>query len=107
MAQLRQRQKDFAAAGATVACVIAMDPVRAAYFAKNKPGPYTALSDVSSRVASLYGVAKQLVVHDEWVNAPSVFVIRGGKVAWSYVGKSWGDRPTMDTILDEVAKASK
>ena len=54
----------------------------------------------------MYGVAKQLVVHDEWVNSPATFVIdRKGIVRYAYVGDYWGDRPSADTIFEEVKKA--
>lgn len=107
MAQLRQAEKEFTALGARIACVVGLDAARTQYFAKQKPGPYVALSDPSTRVAALYGIAKQLLVHDEWVNAPSVFIIKDGVVKWKYVGKSWGDRPSVETILAEAKKAKE
>lgn len=88
-----------------VACVVGLDLTRTQYFARAKPGPYEALSDVSGRVGALYGVARQLLVHDEWVNAPAVFILRDGIVRWSYVGRSWGDRPSIETILEQAGKA--
>ncbi len=107
MAQLRQQEKNFAAAGAKVACVLGLDEVRTRHFAKNKPAAYTPLSDVSARVGALYGVAKQLFVHEEWVNAPAVYVIADGVVRWKHVGHAYNDRPSMETILDEVKKARR
>ena len=107
MAQLRQQEKAFASEGVSVACVLGLDEVRTRYFAKNKPADYTALSDVSARVDALYGVAKQLFVHEEWVNAPAAYVIADGVVRWNRVGRSWSGRPSIETILEEVRRARR
>lgn len=107
MAQLRQRKGDLDKLGAALYCVLPMDLYRAATFKKGSAGPYTTLSDPAGRACAVYGVAKQLVVHNEWVNSPSVFVIdRKGVITYSYVGNSWGDRPSAETILEEAKKAS-
>lgn len=107
MAQLRQRERDIAALGAQVVCILGLDEVRTSYFARNKPGAPTCLSDPSKRVGALYGVARQLFVHEEWVNAPAAYVIVDGVVKWKHVGRAFDDRPTMDTILDRVKESRK
>jgi peroxiredoxin len=107
MAQLRQRKADLDALGASLYCVLPMDLHRAATFKKGSAGPYTTLSDAAGRTCAVYGVSKQLVVHNEWVNSPAVFVIdRKGVITYRYVGSSWDDRPTAETILEEARKAS-
>ena len=105
MAALRQKETDFAGLGVKVVNVVCMDKVRTRFFATSKPGTQLALTDCSRRVAALYGVAKQLVVRDQWVNAPSTFVIKDGVIAWKYVGKGPADRPPMDKILEAVKTA--
>ena len=83
-----------------------MDLYRARSFQKRSSGEFLTLSDPSGRACAMYGVAKQLVVHDEWVNSPATFVIdRKGIVRYAYVGDYWGDRPSADTIFEEVKKA--
>ncbi len=106
MAQLRQRKADLEALGASLYCVVPMDGYRTATFKKGSAGPYTTLSDPAGRACVIYGVAKQLVVHNEWVNSPSVFIVdRKGIIRYSHVGKSWGNRPLANTLLAEVKKA--
>jgi len=104
---VRRQEAEVSALGTKTACIIGLDRVRTRYFAEHKPGSYTPLSDAAVRVGALYGVGRQLLVHDEWVNAPAVFIIQDGKVAWKHVGKSWGDRPSMETILGELRKLAR
>lgn len=104
---MRRQEAEVSALGAKVACIVGLDQVRTKYFLEHKPGPYVALSDASARVGALYGVARQLLVHDEWVNAPCVFIVKDGKIAWKHVGKSWGDRPTMEKILEEIKRVER
>ena len=106
MAQLRRRKEEFDGLGAALYCILPMDRYRASTFKKRTAGPYVTLSDPAGRACAIYGVAKQLVVHNEWVNSPSIFILDGkGVVRYAYVGKSWGDRPSADVILAEVRKA--
>ena len=108
MAQLRQRKAELDGLGAALYCILPMDLYRAATFKKGSAGPYTTLSDAAGRACAIYGVAKQLVVHNEWVNSPAVFVVdRKGVVTYAYAGNFWGDRPSADVILEEVKKAAK
>lgn len=108
MAQLRQKKAELDRLGAVVYDVIPMDLVRAATFKKTRANGFTTLSDPAGRACSIYGVAKQLIVHNEWVNSPSVFVIdRRGIVTFAHAGKSFSDRPSADAVLEEVKKAAK
>jgi peroxiredoxin len=85
-----------------------MDLYRTRAFKEKTAGPYVTLCDAAGRASAIYGVGKQLVVHDEWVNSPSVFVIdRKGVISYAAVGSSWGDRPTAEAILEEIRKAAK
>jgi peroxiredoxin len=108
MTQLRQRKDEIEKLGATLFCVLPMDLYRTRTFQEKTAGPYTTICDPAGRASAIYGVAKQLVVHDEWVNSPSVFVIdKKGVIAYAYVGNSWGDRPSAEAIVEEVKKAAK
>ena len=106
MAQLRKKKAAIEALGASLYCVVPMDGYRTATFKKGSAGPYVTLSDPAGRACAIYGVAKQLVVHNEWVNSPSMFIVDlKGIIRYSYVGKSWGDRPSANTLLIEIKKA--
>lgn len=106
MTQLRQRKSELDHLGAILMCVLPMDLYRTRSFKERSAGPYLTLSDPAGRACAMYGVAKQLVVHNEWVNSPAVFVIdRKGMITYAYVGNSWGDRPPADAILEQVRKA--
>lgn len=62
--------------------------------------PYPLLADPKHRVAEAYGVYNLL---GDQLAAPSVFIIdTGGRVVWSHVGQSPGDRPDAQTILKHL-----
>ncbi|MDQ3689530.1 MAG: hypothetical protein M3406_05745 [Chloroflexota bacterium] len=50
----------------------------------------------------MYGVDPlEFVVHAEWINRPSTFVIdSAGTVQFAYRGTFWGDRPTIAETLE-------
>jgi peroxiredoxin len=65
------------------------------------------LADPAARVQGVYGVARQLVVHDEWVNVPAAFVIdRQGILRQAHVGRGFNDRASADQLLADVTALS-
>jgi peroxiredoxin len=55
------------------------------------------LADTDHAVADQYGVFNLL---GDGVAAPAVFVIDpGGRIVWSYIGRSATDRPSVDDIV--------
>ncbi|MBI3910988.1 MAG: redoxin domain-containing protein [Armatimonadetes bacterium] len=94
----------FEAQGARLLTVVGQEPFRAAWWReKLRPG-FPVLADPVVRVQGLYGVARQLVVHDEWVNVPAAFVIdRQGVLRQAHVGRGFNDRVTTEQLLDEVS----
>lgn len=68
--------------------------------------PFPILADPTARVCSLYGVAKQLMVHNEWVNLPAAFVVnKAGLLKYAHIGESFSDRATsveLLRVLDEL-----
>ena len=50
---------------------------RVADMKRKLKSPFQFLADPVAWVCAEYGVAKQLVVHEEWVNVPAAFVITG------------------------------
>lgn len=101
MAAVRRRLEEF---DATVVVIDAHDAVRAERFRKAKLGDdVPVLADPTARVAGAYGVARRILVHAEWVSAPSVFIVdTKGVLRWAHRGGSWNDRPEIDAILDEL-----
>ena len=108
MAQLRQKKAELDRLGAVLYCVLPMDLYRCRTYQKGSAGPYTTLSDPAGRASAIYGAAKQLIVHSEWVNSPSVFIInRKGVITYAKIGNSWGDRPSAATIIEKAKEAKK
>ncbi len=62
------------------------------------------LADPAGAVGAAYGVDPlEYVVHAEWINRPSTFVIdQGGIVRLAYRGTFWGDRPSIEETLEMV-----
>ena len=66
---------------------------------------YPLLMDPSQTVSAAYGVAFQMRIHTEWSNRPATFVIdKRGIVRYAYRGTSFNDRPTPETIVEELKK---
>ncbi|OIO94581.1 MAG: hypothetical protein AUJ92_09790 [Armatimonadetes bacterium CG2_30_59_28] len=62
------------------------------------------LADPTAWVCARYGVAKQLVVHEEWVNLPAAFVIdKEGILRYAHVGRGWppSERATPEELLQQ------
>ncbi len=61
---------------------------------------YPVLSDADHRVTDQYGVYNLL---GDSLAAPSVFIIDlEGIIRWEYVGQSTSDRPSNQTILEQL-----
>jgi peroxiredoxin len=61
---------------------------------------YPILSDIEHKVVDQYGVFNLL---GDSLATPSVFVIdTEGNIRWAYVGQSSADRPSDDTILEQL-----
>lgn len=61
---------------------------------------YPILADPDHAIAGQYGVFNLL---NDGVAAPSVFIINvQGRISWSYIGGDIGDRPAVQTILENL-----
>ncbi len=61
------------------------------------------LADPANTISATYGVPFQMQIHTEWSNRPAVFLIdREGILQVAHRGKTFGDRPTPDTILQQL-----
>lgn len=66
--------------------------------------PFRFLSDPTAWVCALYGVAKQLVVHDEWVNLPAAFIVdKEGILRYAHIGRGW---PPSERVAPEELLAN-
>jgi len=62
------------------------------------------LVDPAGGIGAMYGVDPlEFVVHAEWVNRPSTFIVDAeGILRFAYAGTFWGDRPSIQETLDMV-----
>lgn len=110
---MRNRLKDFDALGAQVLVVDPHESYRVRHVLKEagfepEDVHVPILADPSVSVSSTYGAAFQMRIHTEWSNRPSAFVIdRDGTIRSAHRAKSFNDRPTPDTLLEEVARFGK
>ncbi len=66
---------------------------------------YPLLLDPAMTVSATYGVAFQMRVHTEWSNRPATYVIdKGGTIRFAHRGNAFGDRPSPDKVVAELAK---
>lgn len=110
---MRNRLKDFDARGAQVLIVDPHESYRVSHMLKEagfepEDVHVPILADPAYAVSATYGVAFQMQIHTEWSNRPTAFVIdRAGAIRSAHRAKSFNDRPTPDTLLEEVAKFGK
>ena len=65
------------------------------------------LADPTAWVCAQYGVAKQIMVHEEWVNLPAAFIIdKSGILRYAHVGRGWpmSERATPEDLLKNLPK---
>ncbi|MFQ6096269.1 MAG: peroxiredoxin family protein [Armatimonadota bacterium] len=85
---------------AHVLIVVSQEAFRAARWKRRLNIPFTLLADPTAWVCAKYGVAKQLMVHQEWVNVPSAFVVDDdGIVRYARVGQAYDDRASAEELL--------
>lgn len=61
---------------------------------------YPILADPDHGIAAAYGVYNLL---GDSVATPAVFIIdKSGQIVWSYIGQNISDRPTNQTILENL-----
>jgi len=66
---------------------------------------YPLLLDPALAVSATYGVAFQMRIHTEWSNRPATFIVdREGILRYGRRAKTFSDRPSVDEILNELAK---
>jgi peroxiredoxin len=66
------------------------------------------LSDPTGLVGAAYGVGKQIMVKDRWVNLPAEFIIdKKGILRFAHIGKSLDDRTSVVALIRELDKVKK
>lgn len=76
---------------------------------KKNQTPFPILADPLAWICAQYGVAKQLVVHEEWVNLPAAFLVdKQGIVRYARVGRGWpsSERATPEELLNRLSGLS-
>ncbi len=110
---MRNRLKDFDAAGAQVLVVDPHESYRVRHLLKEAGFDsgdvhVPILADPSHTVSATYGVAFQMRIHTEWSNRPASFIIdRDGTIRFAHPAKSFSDRPTPDVLLRELEKLGR
>ncbi|CAN5857827.1 hypothetical protein BH23PLA1_BH23PLA1_03180 [soil metagenome] len=110
---MRNRLEDFEAANAQVLVIDPHESYRVAHMLKEagfdaEDLHVPVLADPANAVSATYGVAFQMQIHTEWSNRPSVFLIdREGILRTAYRGKTFGDRPTPDDLLQQLGQIAQ
>ena len=106
LVQLQDAAGRFADADAAILVIDAQETFRVRAWRDKLESPFLFLSDPTAWVSAQYGVAKQIVVHDEWVSLPSAFVIdKEGVLRYAHRGRGWPleERATAEDILEALA----
>jgi peroxiredoxin len=107
---LRGKIKDLEQAGGQLLVVDPHESWPAEYFLEEvgigkDAVAFPLLQDAAQTVSATYGVAFQMRIHTELSNRPATFVIdREGILRYERRGESFGDRPSIDEILQELQK---
>jgi peroxiredoxin len=108
---LAQRRAEFEQHNAQVIVIVSQDQYRISQWQGNPGLPYQilplypVLADPLALAAAHYGVARRIMLHEEWVSAPAAFVIdKAGIVRHEYIGRSFSDRVTADALLQALAQ---
>ena len=97
---LQSHYQDLQARGAEILGVAVHDLAGAQRVAQVTGATFPLLADPDHAVADAYGVYNLL---GDGLATPSVFIVDPfGQIVWSYVGQDVGDRPGVQTILDEL-----
>lgn len=94
--ELRDRYGEFQALGAEVIALAVASPEAVEGARASIGAPFPLLADPDHRVAEMYGVYNLL---GDGLAAPAIFVLKDGRIRWSYVGQNPTDRPSVAEIL--------
>ncbi len=99
---MTRRYNDIKALNAEVVAISVDDLSGAEDIARQLGIPFPILYDPSRVVTQLYEVFNLL---SDGVATPSTFILdTDGVIAWKYIGRSKEDRPSVSTILAQLAR---
>jgi peroxiredoxin len=107
---LRDRIKDFDKRGAQLIAIDPHESYRVRHMLRDVGSKateltYPILADPAHAVSATYGAAFQMTVHTEVSNRPvTIIVDKNGVIRYERRGKTYGDRPKPDDILQELDK---
>jgi thioredoxin-dependent peroxiredoxin len=107
LVQLQEAHDRFAEEDAAILVIDAQETFRVRDWRDKLESPFTFLSDPTAWVSARYGVAKQIVVHDEWVSLPSAFIVdKEGILRYAHFGRGWPmeERATPQDLLAHLAE---
>jgi peroxiredoxin len=97
---LRDNYEEFRARQTEVLALAVHDLIRAELVTQATQAPFPILADPDHAVAEAYSIYNLL---GDGLATPAVFVINtSGEIVWSYVGQNAGDRPGVETILENL-----
>lgn len=97
---LQSRYPDFQERSTEILALAVQDVANAQRMLQVANVSFPILADPDHAVADAYGVYNLL---GDGIATPSVFIIdKSGHLVWSYVGRSAGDRPSVETILGNL-----
>lgn len=98
--KLEKVRSEFEAKNAQIVALAVQNQGGAAKTNQGVGAGYPVLADADHNIADAYGVYNLL---DDGIAAPSVFIInQKGEIVWSYIGKNASDRPSNQTILENI-----
>ncbi len=100
LVQLETDRAQFQAKNAQILAIAVQDQAGAQTTKQETGLTYPILADTTHQVAATYGVFNLL---GDNVATPSIFIIdKSGQTVWSYIGQNVSDRPSNQTILENL-----
>ncbi len=97
---LRDHYQDFQARNAEILALAVHDQSVAETVVRVTEAPFPVLADPDHAVAEAYGVYNLL---GDGIATPAVFIVdTAGQIVWSYMGQNAADRPSVQTILENL-----
>lgn len=102
LSEINSRLSDFKNLGAEIVAISADRPLEASLIKNFLNLAFTVLPDADWEIFSLYGITRP---KDQKEILPAVFIInKDKKIAHSFIGKNYTDRPSIETLLNETKK---
>lgn len=104
---MREATAEFQKLGVAVLVIVGEELFRAQAWQQKLGLEHPILADPAAHVQGLYGIARQLFLHEEWVNVPASFVLnRQGLIRDVMVGRSYQERISIKRLLEQARAAT-